>query len=125
MFNRIFNALGMKKKKTNYNKEQIRGTIKEIMRTRGLRSISINNYNKWLDKKIDEPWLHSIKINMEDGYLYMHGYRKNDNLRSGSIIDHPTEDMYLLAYSYVKEILENEDKIPSSQRRNILVKMCR
>ena len=42
----------MKKKNVkvnaSYEKYQLRGAIKEIMRNYGLRTISLANYNKWL-----------------------------------------------------------------------------
>ena len=41
------------KKVTNYQKEEYRGTIKQIMKVRGLRTISLANYNDWSGKKND------------------------------------------------------------------------
>ena len=59
-----------KVKKENFHKEQIRGTIKQLMKVRGLRSISIANYNKWKMKEKNK-WLHSLKLDIQDGYLYL------------------------------------------------------
>lgn len=110
--------------KKNYNKEIIRGTIKEIMKTRGLRSISVSNYKKWkYNTNKNEGWLHSIKINMEDGYMYMHTFGKST--QAGPRYDKPTMEQYNEAYNVVTEILANENEMPSGVKRNVLVKMAR
>lgn len=114
-----------KNKKENFRKEQIRGTIKQLMKVRGLRSISITNYNKW-KKQEESQWLHSLKIDIQDGYLYMYGFRKsrNDN-RAGKRLENLSLDQYDEAYAQVRNIFEDEDKIPSNVKRNILVKIDR
>jgi hypothetical protein len=47
------------KKTLNYEKELYRGAIKQIMKVRGLRTISLANYNKWLGVT-DNKIIHSV-----------------------------------------------------------------
>lgn len=110
--------------KNDYKKEEIRGSIKEIMRTRGLRSISIANYYKWKNNtKQNEGWLHSIKLNIEDGYLYLYSF--SNGTQAGEKYKTVTLNMYNSAYKTVKDILNDEESIPCKVRRNILVKIAR
>lgn len=114
-----------KVKKENFRKEQIRGTIKQLMKVRGLRSISIANYNKW-NMKEKNKWLHSLKLDIQDGYLYFYGFRKSDNdSRAGERLENLSIDQYNEAYTQIMDILADEDKIPSNVKRNILVKIAR
>lgn len=113
-----------KKMRNNYEKETLRGTIKEIMKRKGLRAISVKNYDDWANNDGDR-WLHSIKLDIENGFLYLHGFNERDKFRSGGRIPDETADMYAYAYSKVREILEKEDEIPSKAKRNILVRVSR
>ena len=114
-----------KVKKENFRKEQIRGTIKRLMKVRGLRSISIANYNKWKGQE-ENQWLHSLKLDIQDGYLYLYGFRKSDNdFRAGERLENLSIDQYNEAYTQIMDILADEDKIPSNVKRNILVKIAR
>ena len=114
-----------KNKKENFRKEQIRGTIKQLMKVRGLRSISIANYNKWKMKEKNK-WLHSLKLDIQDGYLYLYGFRKSENdSRAGERLENLSIDQYNEAYTQIMDILADEDKIPSNVKRNILVKIAR
>lgn len=114
-----------KVKKENFRKEQIRGTIKQLMKVRGLRSISIANYNKW-NMKEKNKWLHSLKLDIQDGYLYFYGFRKSENdSRAGERLENLSIDQYNEAYTQIMDILADEDKIPSNVKRNILVKIAR
>ena len=114
-----------KVKKENFRKEQIRGTIKQLMKVRGLRSISIANYYKWKMKEKNK-WLHSLKLDIQDGYLYLYGFRKSENdSRAGERLENLSIDQYNEAYTQIMDILADEDKIPSNVKRNILVKMAR
>lgn len=114
-----------KVKKENFRKEQIRGTIKQLMKVRGLRSISIANYNKWKMKEKNK-WLHSLKLDIQDGYLYMYGFSKSENdSRAGERLENLSIDQYNEAYTQIMDILADEDKIPSNVKRNILVKIAR
>ena len=114
-----------KVKKENFRKEQIRGTIKQLMKVRGLRSISIANYYKWKMKEKNK-WLHSLKLDIQDGYLYLYGFRKSENdSRAGERLENLSIDQYNEAYTQIMDILADEDKIPSNVKRNILVKIAR
>ena len=114
-----------KVKKENFRKEQIRGTIKQLMKVRGLRSISIANYYKWKVKEKNK-WLHSLKLDIQDGYLYLYGFRKSENdSRAGERLENLSIDQYNEAYTQIMDILADEDKIPSNVKRNILVKIAR
>ena len=70
----------MKKKNvktnTSYEKYQLRGAIKEIMRNYGLRTISLANYNKWLGTTTVEG-VHSVRYDIMNGYIHMHEFNSN------------------------------------------------
>ena len=112
----------------DYNKEQYRGTLKQIMKVRGLRTISIANYINWLNgfKGLNLPQssVHSLKLDLQDGYINAYGWKGD---RCGEKIDDFPADGYRYALAVVNDILEleNQGKIPYNVRRNILVKMCR
>lgn len=125
MFDRIKNFIKMKS--LNFQKEQYRGTLKQFMKVRGLRSISIANYNKWLESNKQETIktpVHSLKIDIQDGYLNLFGYSLNRNV-CGPKIEDASVDAYMSAYNIVISIFENEKKIPSRIKRNILVSISR
>lgn len=125
MFEFIKFCFMSKNKKENFRKEQIRGTIKQLMKVRGLRTISIANYNKWKMKEKNK-WLHSLKLDIQDGYLYLYGFRKSENdSRAGERLENLSIDQYNEAYTQIMDILADEDKIPSNVKRNILVKIAR
>lgn len=116
-----------KAKKENFRKEQIRGTIKQLMRVRGLRSISISNYEHWKNKESNNnQWLHSLKLDLQDGYLYFYGYRDVvGDTRAGKRLKDLSMEQYSYASNQVENILNDESEIPSNLKRNILVKMAR
>ena len=116
-----------KTKKENFRKEQIRGTIKQLMRVRGLRSISISNYEHWKNKESNNnQWLHSLKLDLQDGYLYFYGYRDVvGDTRAGKRLEDLSMEQYSYASNQVESILNDEAEIPSNLKRNILVKMAR
>lgn len=112
-------------KKEKLRKEQIRGTIKQLMKVRGLRSISVTNYHKW-KKQDSNEWLHSLKIDIQDGYLHMYGFRNSkDDTRAGKRLENLSIEQYNDAYMQVMNIIDDEEKIPSNVKRNILVKLAR
>ena len=121
--NKINNCFGMKKT-TNYKKELYRGYIKQIMKVRGLRTISLDNYHKWLQRK-NLVGVHSLKLDIQDGYI--NAYRYNDKGRCGAVINDAPVDMYADVYTIVNEILARESKneIPTKVKRNILVNLSR
>lgn len=125
MFNKIKNFIKMKN--LNFQKEQYRGTLKQYMKVRGLRTISIANYNRWLNENgktaIATP-VHSLKLDIQDGYLNLFGYSK-DMKKCGLKIEDASVDAYMEAYRIVMDIFENEKNIPSRVKRNILVSVCR
>jgi hypothetical protein len=109
----------------DFNKEQSRGTLKQIMKVRGLRTISIANYVNWLNKngfKVEAPFVHSLKLDIQDGYINAYGWNGN---KCGSKIDDLSADEYGKALTIVNDLIANENRIPYSVRRNIFVKMCR
>jgi hypothetical protein len=116
-----------KKKSLDYRKIELRASLKDLMKMRGLRSINFANYHRWKNDNgnNESPWLHSLKLNLMDGYLYMYGYRNGTDPRAGQKIEDATAEMYGEAYSIVKRILDDEANIPSKVKRNILVKMAR
>lgn len=125
MFNFFKNLFMSNLKKERLRKEQIRGTIKQLMKVRGLRSISITNYHKW-KKQDSNEWLHSLKIDIQDGYLHMYGFRNSkDDTRAGKRLENISIEQYNDAYMQVMNIINDEEKIPSNVKRNILVKLAR
>ena len=57
-------------KKFDLKKEELRGSIKQLMTVRGLRMINLSNYNAWagnVDKKLVN--IHSIKIDIMTGFV--------------------------------------------------------
>ena len=111
------------KKEVNYHKESIRGTIKEMMRVRGLRAISLKNYYSWLDKE-NKTGVHSLKINLEDGFIHMYCGNGNGN-RAGKRIESVNDDTYDKVFGAINDILKNEKEMPSKVKRNVMVKMSR
>lgn len=107
--------------KNSYEKYQLRGAIKEIMRNYGLRTISIANYNRYLGNDTNVG-VHSVKYDIMNGYIHLHDY--NPNGKCGTPQENVDLETYADVYSTVLSILKNED-IPSKVKRNILVKVNR
>lgn len=116
----------MKKKNvktnTSYEKYQLRGAIKEIMKNYGLRTISLANYNKWLGNTTVEG-VHSVRYDIMNGYIHMHEF--NSNGKVGMPYDSVGVDVYQKVYDTILNILKTENEIPSKVKRNILVKVNR
>lgn len=111
------------RKAFNFEKEQYRGTIKQLMKVRGFRTLSISNYYNWKntisDSTIDVGNVATLKYNLQDGYLNM--FDKHNN----KIDDETAANIYKNVYDVVVDMLENEYNIPYKKRRNILVKINR
>lgn len=116
-----------KMKNLNYQKEQYRGTIKQIMKVRGLRTISLANYNTWKGNENDvKNGVHSLKLDIQDGYLNIYGYKQNTaKVTCGAEIEDASVDTYRNAYEQVMSIIGDEHSIPYKVRKNILVKLSR
>lgn len=116
------------KKTPNYQKELYRGTIKQIMKVRGLRTISLANYNSWLKEtgvsqiSPNVAQVHSLKLDVQDGYVNIFGYNKN---KCGEKIENASAELYEGVYNQVMDIINKEHVIPSKIKRNILVKVFR
>lgn len=131
MFENLINHFSMSKnsKSTNYQKEEYRGTLKQIMKVRGLRTISLSNYNAWRGNEQDVNGIHSLKLDLQSGYLNIFGYRKA--IKSGKLmcdtqaIENASADTYKKVYNQVMDILKEEGNIPAKVRKNILVRMAR
>lgn len=111
-------------KKFDLKKEELRGSIKQLMVVRGLRMINLMNYNNWsgnVSKKLEN--VHSIKIDILTGFVDL--YTKGKGAKSGKKIDNVTSDMYNTIYKRVLEIFANEFDIPMDIKRNILVRVSR
>ena len=109
-------------KSFDVQKEQYRGTIKQIMRVNRLRSISIANYNKW-KQQFDGSGFHSVKFDMQDGYINLYEYGKNG--RCGKIVADISTDEYKNVHDTILNIINDSKQIPNNVRRNILVKISR
>ena len=119
----------MKPKKPDYQKEQYRGTIKQIMKVRGLRCISFSNYNRWRGLPDGAGGIHSIKYDVQDGYInafpFERIYKNGRPVCSQTAIQDASADFYKHAYDLVMEILTNESKSPYAVKKNILVRVAR
>lgn len=117
------------KKAINYKKEEYRGTVKQIMKVGGLRTISLANYNDWAGVENDyENGIHSLKIDIQDGYVNAYGFATTKNGKhvcSQHAIQDANADFYKKVYDSVMTIVANKDNIPSKVRRNILVPVAR
>ena len=125
-FSKMFSS---KKKNLDYEKISLRASLKDMMKMRSLRSINISNYKRWKygDNGCEmTPWLHSLKINMLNGYMDVFSPRTviNDH-RAGNIIEDVSLDQYKEIYGIVQDILDDEANIPATVKRNILVKINR
>ena len=131
MFEKLINGFNMLKrtKNTNYQKEEYRGTLKQIMKVRGLRTISLSNYNAWRGNEQDINGIHSLKLDLQSGYLNIFGYRvanKTGRLMCGTeAIENASAETYKKIYNQVMAILKDEENIPARVRKNILVRMAR
>ena len=111
-------------KKFDLKKEELRGSIKQLMTVRGLRMINLANYNALtgnVDKKLAN--IHSIKIDIMTGFVNL--YANGNGNRAGVKLDNVPVDLYKKVYNRVLEIFKNEGNIPSDLKRNILVRVSR
>jgi hypothetical protein len=116
----------MKNLKQNYVKFQIRGAIKEIMRNYGIRTISFKNYFDYLGITPTINDIHSLRYDIMNGYIKAYGYKKGDSLRRcGEPIESISNDEYKEIYNILENLITNTHKIPSKQKRNIIVKVNR
>lgn len=121
----------MKKNRKNMDlkKEEYRGTLKQIMKVRGLRTISLNNYNNWKGTLSDLDGIHSVKLDIMSGYLNIFGYgtaaRSGKPVCSDIAIEDASAATYKGVYDQVMRILSEEKDIPYRVRKNILVRVAR
>lgn len=117
------------KKNMDLQKEQYRGTLKQIMKVRGLRTISLNNYSNWKGETPDVAGVHSLKLDVQSGYLNIYGYemtaKTNKPVCSSEAIEDATADTYRSVYDRVMQVLGDEKNIPYRVRKNILVRVAR
>ena len=133
MFKKLRDFLVMKKnrKSIDLKKEEFRGTLKQIMKVRGLRTISLKNYQEWKGQPIDTGGIHSVKLDIMSGYINLFGYdfakRSGKPICSNVAIEDAPAGVYQNVYSQVVDILkeEAEGNIPSKVKKNILVKVTR
>ena len=114
-------------KKHNYEKFQVRGAIKEIMRNYGLRSISIKNYFDYTGDVTDVlKDVHSVKYDIMNGYIKVHNFKENDaKRRCGDAKETVSNDTYKAIYNVLDSLVKGEGKIPFKVKRNIMVKVNR
>lgn len=117
------------KKPLDYEKISLRASIKDFMKMRSLRAINVYNYREWkYGKDADKrcPWLHSLKLNVLNGYMDVFSPREGQpDHRAGTLIEDVTLPQYQEIYTIVKDIMNDEQYIPSKTKRNILVKINR
>jgi len=108
------------KKVFNFTKEQQRGTLKQVMRVRGLRTINLQNYLNFKGSSNQSIYpAATLKLNLQDGYLNMF------DIQNHKLENEVAANLYDNVYNLVTEIFENEEFIPYKQKRNILVKINR
>ncbi len=116
----------MKTLKQNYEKFQIRGAIKEIMRNYGVRTISLKNYFDYLGITPTVDNIHSLRYDIMNGYIKAYGYKQGDSLRRcGDPLETISNDDYKEIYNILESLITNKHDIPSKQKRNILIKVNR
>ena len=116
------------KRNIDYNKEQYRGTLKQIMKVRGLRTISLSNYHKWKGDEDNASGVHSLKLDVQSGYINIYGYetsKSNKRVCSETAFQNVSEDVYRNVYNDVMNIINDENVIPYKVRKNILVRVAR
>lgn len=131
MFRKFRSIIAMRKARKNMDlkKEEYRGTLKQIMKVRGLRTISLNNYNTWKGIPTDTEGIHSLKLDIQSGYLNIYGY--GTTVKSGKpvcsevAIEDASAYTYKGVYDQVMQILDDEKNIPYRVRKNILVRVAR
>ena len=115
----------LKRAKNGYEKFQIRGAIKEIMRNYGLRTISLSNYFNYLNTT-PTVGVHSVKYDIMNGYIKVYKFNDNvNNKKCGEAFDTVDINTYSNVYKTILDILNEENKIPNKIKRNILVKVSR
>lgn len=116
----------MKTLKQNYEKFQIRGAIKEIMRNYGIRTISIKNYFDYLGISPTIENIHSVRYDIMNGYIKAYGYKENDpKKRCGEPMETIDNITYKEIYNILENLVTNKDNIPLNKKRNILIKVNR
>ena len=117
----------MKNLKQNYEKFQIRGAIKEIMRNYGIRTISLKNYFNYLGTTTTTlNDIHSVRYDIMNGYIKAYGYKNGDTLkRCGEPIETISINEYKIIYDILESLVTNRHNIPSKIKRNILIKVNR
>lgn len=128
MFKRLINFFMKNSKNPNYLKEQYRGTLKQIMKVRGLRTISLNNYHKWKGDENNASGVHSLKLDVQSGYINVYGYetsKSNKPVCSSVAFQDVPASTYHDVYNDVMNIIKDESSIPYNVRKNILVRVAR
>ena len=132
MLRKLKTYIDMKKSRKNLNlqKEEFRGTLKQIMKVRGLRTISLSNYNAWKGNPENaSEGIHSVKLDIMSGYLNIYPYgtlSKTGKFTCGEeAIENASAETYRDVYRQVINILNDEASIPGKVRRNILVRVAR
>ena len=128
MFKRLINFFMKSSKNLNYVKEQYRGTLKQIMKVRGLRTISLNNYHKWKGDENNASGVHSLKLDVQSGYINVYGYntaKSNKLVCSAEAFQDVPASIYRDVYEDVMNIIKDESSIPYNVRKNILVRVAR
>ena len=116
----------MKTLKQNYEKFQIRGAIKEIMRNYGVRTISLKNYFYYLGITPTVDGIHSLRFDIMNGYIKAYAYKKGDmRKRCGDPIESISIYEYKIIYDILDSLVTNRHNIPSKIKRNILIKVNR
>ena len=99
------------------------------MKVRGLRCISFSNYNLWRGIPDNAGLIHSIKYDVQNGYINAFGfagtYKNGRPVCSQEAIQDAPAEFYKHAYDLVREIISNEGKIPYAVKKNILVRVAR
>jgi len=96
-----------------------RGTLKEWMGLRRIRTINYWNYLTWKGYSPEKFPVKTIKLDILNGYLNM--FDGNNKKISSEIAN----SLYDKVFDMTMEIFKNEKLIPYKQRKNIVVKVNR
>ena len=109
----------MKYNDSIFNMLEKRGTVKEHMSLRRIRTINFWNYLKWKGFNPENFPVKSVKLDILNGYLNLYD-STNHKIPSES-----AKELYDQVYDMCMEIFRDEKLIPCKQRKNIVVSVNR
>lgn len=109
----------MKYNNSIFNMLEKRGTVKEHMSLRRIRTINFWNYLKWKGFNPEIFPVKSVKLDILNGYLNLYDSTNH------KIPSEEARNLYNQVYDLCMEIFRDEKLIPCKQRKNIVVSVNR